>query len=460
MAEKSETLVTKEEKINEAKELFGRGSRNYCMKQYADAADDLSACCSIYSELYGPNAEELGLPYLMYAKSLIALGKDENNLIAAADDGEEVDEDDEEDEEGEEGVEEEEGAAAEAKGGEKEKAGEESAEKVKDGDGEAMDTKDEAASVESSATEKEGEKEKEKEKEKENEKDGESSTAEDKVEAKAEAGVSSTSSDVNGEPQPGPSTSNGDTSVQEDNADNLQVAWEILELAVHIFQQQGDKGYENLPECYTELAGISFENTLEIYQKTKQPDLRLLAEVNYKVGLCYMMEREFEESVNSFKGAVAELEKVVEEEKAKEQTDDIKETIQDLEQMKKEILEKIADVEEAMKTPIEDVKRELSKIIVSGEVDTNGKDLNNGAGTSSAGGSSSSNGSTSKLAAKPATDISHLIKRKKPDSASMEVEGSPAKKTASEAENAATHNTNKHSTRQSTPFGGSLSGTD
>ncbi|XP_040152295.1 protein NASP homolog [Anopheles arabiensis] len=452
MAEKSETLVTKEEKVNEAKELFGRGSRNYCMKQYADAADDLSACCSIYSELYGPNAEELGLPYLMYAKSLIALGKDENNLIAAADDGEEVDEDDEEDEEGEEGGEEEEGAAAAtAEGGEEEKAGEESAEKEKDG--EAMDTKDEAASVESSATEKEKEKDGEKEKEHEKEKDGESSTAGDKVEAKAEAGVSSTSSDVNGEPQPGPSTSNGDTSVQEDNADNLQVAWEILELAVHIFQQQGDKGYENLPECYTELAGISFENSffkeaikdyvkaLEIYQKTKQPDLRLLAEVNYKVGLCYMMEREFEESINSFKGAVAELEKVVEEEKAKEQTDDIKETIQDLEQMKKEILEKIADVEEAMKTPIEDVKRELSKIIVSGEVDTNGKDLNNGAGTSSAGGSSSSNGSTSKLAAKPATDISHLIKRKKPDSASMEVEGSPAKKTASEADNAATHNT-------------------
>ncbi|XP_041761358.1 protein NASP homolog [Anopheles merus] len=456
MAEKSETLVTKEEKINEAKELFGRGSRNYCMKQYADAADDLSACCSIYSELYGPNAEELGLPYLMYAKSLIALGKDENNLIAAADDGEEVDEDDEEDEEGEEGGEEEEEAAAAggaAEGVEEKKAEEESAEKEKDADGEAMDTKDEAASVESSATEKEKEKEKEKEGEKEKEKDGEPSTAEDKVEAKAEAGVSSTSSDVNGEPQPGPSTSNGDTSVQEDNADNLQVAWEILELAVHIFQQQGDKGYENLPECYTELAGISFENSffkeaikdyvkaLEIYQKTKQPDLRLLAEVNYKVGLCYMMEREFEESINSFKGAVTELEKVVEEEKAKEQTDDIKETIQDLEQMKKEILEKIADVEEAMKTPIEDVKRELSKIIVSGEVDTNGKDLNNGAGTSSAGGSSSSNGSTSKLAAKPATDISHLIKRKKPDSASMEVEGSPAKKTASEADNAATHNT-------------------
>uniref|UniRef100_A0A182K717 Tetratricopeptide SHNi-TPR domain-containing protein n=1 Tax=Anopheles christyi TaxID=43041 RepID=A0A182K717_9DIPT len=442
MAEKSETLVTKEEKTNEAKELFGRGSRNYCMKQYADAADDLSSCCSIYSELYGPNAEELGLPYLMYAKSLIALGKDENNLIVAGDDGEEVDEDDEDEEEdGEEGGDE--GGDEEGAEGEEKKAVEESADKKKE-DGEPMDTKEEGAAEESEA------------KEKGKEKDGE---AESKEEAKtvAEEATSSTTSDANGEPQPGPSTSNGDTSVQEDNADNLQVAWEILELAVHIFQEQGEKGYENLPECYIELAGISFENSffkeaikdyvksLEIYNKTKQPDLRLLAEVNYKVGLCYMMEREFEQSINSFKGAVTELEKVVEEEKAKEQTDDIKEIIQDLEQMKKEILEKITDVEEAMKTPIEDVKRELSKIIVSGEVDANGKDLNNGAGTSSAAGaaSSSSNGSSSKQSgvAKPATDISHLIKRKKPDTASMEVEGSPAKKTATETEKEAPHST-------------------
>lgn len=73
---------------------------------------------------------------------------------------------------------------------------------------------------------------------------------------------------------------------------------------------------------------------------------------------------------------------------------------------------------------IEVVKRELSKIIVKGET-SNGFD---GAGPSSS--SSTSNG-TSSSAAKP-TDITHLIKRKKPDSATTEVEGSPAKKTAVE----------------------------
>ncbi|XP_035898028.1 protein NASP homolog [Anopheles stephensi] len=414
MAENAKTVATKEERISEAKELFGHGSRNYCMKQYADAADDLSECCSIYSELYGPNAEELGLPYLMYAKSLIALGKDENNLIAAADgkDEDEVDDDDDEEDDEEEN----------GDGGE---------EKVED----------------------------EKVEEKANE------SKQDKTDEKVEGAESvpgpSGTKEENGEPQPGPSTSNGtgNGGAQEEAADNLQVAWEILELAVNIFQQQGEKGLENLPECYIELAGISFENSffkeaikdyvkaLEIYKKTAQPDLRLLAEVNYKVGLCYMMESEFEESIKSFKGAVAELEKVVEQEEAKEQTDDIKETILDLKEMKKEILEKITDVEDAMKTPIENVKRELSKIIVSGGGASNGKDVNNGAGSSSsaaaAGGSSNGTASSSStaVAAKPATDISHLIKRKKPDTVSAEVEGSPAKKTASETENVASHNT-------------------
>ncbi|XP_050069928.1 protein NASP homolog [Anopheles maculipalpis] len=438
MAEKSETLVTKDERINEAKELFGRGSRNYCMKQYADAADDLSECCSIYSELYGPSAEQLGLPYLMYAKSLIALGKDENNLIVAEeaeDDGEEDDDDDEEEEEA--------AAADENEGGENgdgEKKKEQPETEVKENVDEPMDTKEKSDEDATAA-----------------EKDNESKDKAGKAESAEAAPGSSEPKEENGEPQPGPSTSNGTgNTAQEEAAENLQVAWEILELAVNIFQQQGEKGLENLPECYMELAGISFENSffkeatndyvkaLEIYKKTEQLDRRLLAEVNYKVGLCYMMEREFEESIKSFKGAVAELEKVVEQEKAKEQTDDIKETILDLEDMKMEILEKITDVEDAMKTPIEDVKRELSKIIVSGG-ESNGKDLNNGAGpSSSSAAGSSSNGTASKssgVAAKPANDISHLIKRKKPDTASPEVEGSPAKKTASESENVASHNT-------------------
>lgn len=456
MAEKSETLVTKEERINEAKELFGRGSRNFCMKQFAEAADDLSACCAIYSELHGPQAEECGLPYLLYAKSLIALGKDENNLIVPGDEEEEVDDDEEggEGEEGEEGEEGGEGEEEEAEGAEKEQ--DEKGDK-EEGDDAKMDTdeatKEDAPKEEnkSAVVEKGNGEADKKEKEK---------TEKDKPEKEEPAEEPSSTKDAQDDPQPGPSTSNGTTTAQEETEDaagNLQVAWEILELAVKIFQEQGETAYENLSECYSELAGISFENShfqeaindytkaMEISKKTNKSDLRMLAEVHYKVGLCHLMVNDFDASVKSFHGAVTELDKVIEEEKAKEQTDETKETIEELEETKKEILEKVADVEEAKKTSIEEVKRELSKIIVSGGGESS-NGVNNGAGpssSSSSGANGASNGSATTAAAaapaKPANDISHLIKRKKPDSVSTEVEGSPAKKTASETENA--HNT-------------------
>lgn len=405
MAEKSESLVTKDEKVAEAKELFGRGSRNYCMKQYSDAADDLSACCAIYSDLYGPSADECGVAYLLYAKSLIALGKDENNLIVPGE-GEEGEDDDDEDEEGEEGDEEGEGEG-EAEG----------EEKTQDED------KPESADKEAAEPEKT--------------ENGESKKDE------AVAGGSSSKMDV--DPQPGPSTSNGVEHQKDDTEEdeeekcegNLEVAWEILELAVKIFEGQGEKSLENLSECYSELASISLENSnfaiaisdykkaLAVYDKTGKADRRIIAEIQYKIGLCHLMQNEYEDSIAALREACSEMDKVIEQEQSKEQNDETKAAIKDLEETKQEIMEKIAEVEDTKKTSIEVVKRELSKIIVKGET-SNGFD---GAGPSSS--SSATNGTSS--SAKP-TDITHLIKRKKPDSATTEVEGSPAKKTAVEAD--------------------------
>lgn len=398
MAEKSETLVTKEDKVAEAKELFGRGSRNFCMKQYSEAADDLSACCAIYSDLYGPTSDECGLPYLMYAKSLTALGKDENNLIVPGEEEEEGEEDDEEE------------------GGEE------------DGEGEGE------------------EKESEEKMETAEEKSGEN--GEDKKE-EPEAG--SSSKPVVDDAQPGPSTStNGgeqaeatEEDEEEKGGGNLEVAWEILELAVKIFEAQGEKGYDNLSECYSELAGISFENThfseaindykksLAVYEKTGKSDSRLVAEIFYKIGLCHVMLNEFDDSVKSFREACSELDKVIEQEKAKEQNDETKATIKDLEETKQEIADKIADVEEAKKTSIEEVKRELSKLM-NGAGSANGFDA--GAGPSSSAAVATNGSSSSSKSAEKPTDISHLIKRKKPDTTTTEVEGSPAKKTAVEAD--------------------------
>lgn len=412
MAEKSETLVTKEEKIAEAKELFGRGSRNYCMKQYSDAADDLSACCTIYSDLYGPTADECGAAYLLYAKSLIALGRDENNLIVPGEGEEEEDDGDDDDEDGDE-----EGD------GEDEK-------QEKDTEGEKEDKSEDKGKEAAEA---------------ENAESKESKVDDTEVEAAAAEG---SSSKMEVDPQPGPSTSNGEQKANEEEEEedeekcegNLELAWEILELAVKIFENQGESSLDNLSECYAELASISLENgnfvlaindynkALAVYDKTGKSDRRVIAEIHYKVGLCHLMQNEYDESIKAFRDACSEMDVVVEQEKAKEQDEKTEAAIKNLEETKAELMEKIAEVEDTKKTSIEVVKRELSKIIVKGD-STNGFD---GAGPSSSSATNGTSSSSAKSTAKP-TDISHLIKRKKPDSATNEVEGSPAKKTANEA---------------------------
>lgn len=81
MAEKPEEQFTSEEKIAKAKELYARGCRNYYVKAYSEAADDLSEATQLYAEEYGVDGDDVGEVYLLYAKALIAMGQGENKLI-------------------------------------------------------------------------------------------------------------------------------------------------------------------------------------------------------------------------------------------------------------------------------------------------------------------------------------------------------------------------------------------
>lgn len=51
MAEKSPELVTREEKISQAKEYYARGYRNYVVGDFNEAAEDLSRSCELYAEV-------------------------------------------------------------------------------------------------------------------------------------------------------------------------------------------------------------------------------------------------------------------------------------------------------------------------------------------------------------------------------------------------------------------------
>ncbi|KAG5681907.1 hypothetical protein PVAND_011311 [Polypedilum vanderplanki] len=377
MAEKPDDQVTIDEKIAKGKELFGRGARNFYVKCYVDAADDLSEAAKLYGEAYGIDGDELGEVYLLYAKALIAIGQDENKLI-------EVPEEDEE----------------------------ENDEPAEEDDGEIENVNNENSIQEKTNGHSDEQKENE-------------------PEAGPSSGVSNSNENSNDVAE--------EENENEEEGSNLEVAWEVLQNAALIFQRQEDKGLKNLLEVYNEMAGISMENgnftlalddfsralnTFDCIEDSEKND-RIAAEIHYKIGLCQSMEKAYDEAVKAFQKAHDLIAEVIEKEKAKtEQNDDILANIKDLEETQQEIMNKITEIGEVKADEIEQVKRELTKLY-----GVNGNDPGAGCSSSSTiptvAATSSSTKSPEAEKPKP-TDISHLIKRKKPDSDA--VENSPAKK--------------------------------
>lgn len=345
--------ISTDEKIAQAQQLLSIATRNYYVKAYSDAVDDFSTVCQIFSEVYGPSAEQLGKPYLLYAKCLIALGQEENKLM-------EIPEEQEDEEE---------------------------------------------------------------------EGDDEDASAEDHGLNGNCSGAVAPSSNLNGVfPEPAqPGTSTGitqsevdvvvavDEEEEDDDVANLQVAWEVLELAVSIFSNHPEQAKE-LAESYIELAGISFENSnfeaaikdfkqaLGVLQDLPDKDHREFAEINYKIGLSYSMLNLFEEATTALTQACSYLDEVIRIELARESSNEVLDAIKDLRETKVEIENKIAEVEDYKQQSMDTVKQELAKLV--GHHDSFDKAA--GEGTSSR---------------KPAADISHLIKRKKPEEIAGESPG-------------------------------------
>lgn len=258
MAEKTEIAMTVEEKIIQAKELYGRGRRNYLVKSYYEAADDLSRVCSMYADIYGSNSDELGMPYLLYAKCLIALAQDENNVFDVPEEG--SDEDDEGNDEDDDNNEENPEIDNEADAA------------VASSSSMISTTTTPLASPKQNIANNVDKKSVEGADNKINNDDDKKCTVAKNLDdpcssssAAAAATSSCTSNGHSNDKLKNDVVEEGEgTTAEEDNdgsvAANLQIAWEALEFAVQIFERQGEASLPNLADAYTELAEISFEN--------------------------------------------------------------------------------------------------------------------------------------------------------------------------------------------------------
>ncbi|SPP84034.1 protein NASP homolog [Drosophila guanche] len=469
------------EKILKGKELFSQGSRNFLVKSYDEAADELSQVCQLYEEVYGELADELGQPLLLYAKALIAMALDENKVIDVPDEAADDDDEDMDDDE-EAGDEADKAGEAKKEGGEAKEAGE-------------KEKKEEAApsKKESNGASSTNGKALENIKEETDEADSTVDAATDEKNAKkASTGVEEVSSSNGGasvNDDERPSTSNGEAAaspsngaaavagvedeeeIEEGVSGSLQLAWEILEAAAKIFLRQGLNGLPYLAEVQTELANIEFENGIleaarEDYEKAllilsdlPTKNRRALAELHYKIGLTFLMAQQNKEGAASLRLSSALIEEEITEIKGKEEplSEREKNNMLDLEETKQEILAKIQEIEEMQAQTIAEVRAALDSYIKpmgSGSSSSGGGGNNDAAASSSTNGAASSPSSSSSSSAaavtsgavaatsssstisssstaKP-TDITHLIKRKKPEEPGSEAEAlcSPAKRPA------------------------------
>lgn len=263
----------------------------------------------------------------------------------------------------------------------------------------------------------------------------------------SDVGHSSGSATQNGEPKRHNEDEEGediakDEADDEDDVNNLQVAWEVLELAKLVLSKRGKAGWKQLADAYRLLGEVAMEggnhqgalsdlrDCLELLEKIEPRDARAIAEIHYQLALAHSLGNDFDASVEEFTNATALLKTRIEElERTKEppKTDDtfytVEGEISELKELLPEIQEKINDMK--------DFKEEACRLVIEGiKSKVAGGNCTNGAGTSndetSATCSAASSGTTK--VQKPASDISHLIRKKRKADESDSEAASPCKK--------------------------------
>ena len=439
---------------------ISHGKRHLLVRDYTMAVTALAQACQLLAEKHGDTADELGEPYLLYGRALLGLAREEAGVLGGGVPGtEEAEEDEDEDEEEAEdeklsNVDEEdeerqekastnetkEEAASESKASESKAAEPPTESKAEKKDEKKEDKKEEKKSVEKEEAEKKSEEKVEAEK-------SESKKIEDKVEQKEEKAVAGSSKDT--KHANGPSCSseqNGDVKEngendsedtgkeeEEDEVNNLQVAWEVLELAKLVLLKRGQPGWKLLADAYRLLGEVAMEGgnfqgalsdlhrCLELLQQIEPREPRAIAEIHYQLALAHSLGNEFDASIEEFHKAtellearIKELEEMKDPPKSEDSFYTVEGEIQELKELLPEIQEKISDMK--------DFKQEACKLVIEGIKSKVAGGCSNGAGPSG-----SEPGSASKVP-KPASDISHLVRKKrKAEEPETEV-ASPCKK--------------------------------
>ncbi|XP_073707991.1 nuclear autoantigenic sperm protein isoform X2 [Garra rufa] len=241
-----------------------------------------------------------------------------------------------------------------------------------------------------------------------------------------------------------------DKESEDDEVGNLQLAWEMLEVAKVIYKRKGGEEdqlmaaqiYLKLGEVGAESGNYSqaledFKECLTLQLKHLPSHSRLLAETHYQLGTTYNYTSQYSEAIEHFSNSIkviesrlAMLQEVIDKAEGEEAAKEEKKELEELKQLLPEIAEKIEDAKESQRTG--GAASEAIHQTLAGASTSSAFPAENGSPSSSTASQIPVRPADGASSSKSASDISHLVRKKrKPDEESPKKD-SDAKKTKQE----------------------------
>merc|ERR1712071_561715 len=316
----------KQARIEKAQELLTSGKRNLLVSDYPSAVSDLAEACSLVAKIHGETSEECGEVYLSYGKALLEVSRQESGVLGQALMGVDLDQEERMDE---------------SRVEDPEKLSKDERLEVEEQVAEALDENyekhDQVAKLHNA--------------EESEDSDMEESSTETEDEDLHEPKKSDLESDAAKK-----------TEENEEEPGDLQMAWEVLELAKNAFSKIvevsiGDKKDADLrlAEAHLMLGEVGLEHedyyqavedfatSLKIRESALPSDSRSISEVLYQLGLAQALAAKYKEAEASLDNAIKVLQRRIENLKKMGESENIVKEIKDMEALVDEIKEKIED---------------------------------------------------------------------------------------------------------------------
>jgi len=309
------------ENISSAESLMNSGKKNLLLSSVPAAVSDFASACQHLTKVYGETSVECGEAYYYYGKALLELSRLESGVLGNALDGVEMD------------TEEPEGDASTVEDPNQLSKDEklEVETKVAEALEENFENHDRVAKAhELGAVE-------------EVEEDMDEDDEEDCQETTVEEGKKD--------------------EIEDEDPSNLQLAWEMLELAKLVYSKavetsQGDKKTEYVTKLGASilcLGEVSLENEnysqavedfaecLKVRTAHLPPDSRSIAETHYQLGVAHTLHSNYKEAEPHLNNAICALERRIDNLCKMETSDNLASEVRDLQSLVAEIKEKICD---------------------------------------------------------------------------------------------------------------------